>query len=86
MPMVNLEALACGIPLAVFRTGGCPEVVDETCCRVVEQGNADALANAVMELAPQKKQLLAHCLQQAQRFDSNNCYGQYLHLYKELTA
>ena len=27
MPLVNLEALACGTPIVVFNTGGCPEAV-----------------------------------------------------------
>ena len=27
MPLVNLEALACGTPVAVFDTGGCPEAI-----------------------------------------------------------
>ena len=47
MPLVNLEALACGTPIAVFNTGGCPEVITDTCGIVAEKGNAKALADAV---------------------------------------
>ena len=84
MPMVNLEALACGTPVAVFKTGGCPEAIDETCGKVVEKGNAAELAQAVMTLAPQKQALIESCLHRACSFEAQTCYGQYLRLYKEL--
>ncbi|NCB06441.1 MAG: glycosyltransferase, partial [Clostridia bacterium] len=84
MPLVNLEALACGTPVAVFRTGGCPEAVDDTCGRVVEQGDADGLREAVMALAPRKKELEQQCLARAKRFDSRDCYQKYCALYREV--
>ena len=86
MPMVNLEALACGTPVAVFRTGGCPEVINDACGRVVEQGNAVALAHAAMELAPQKKAFSPACLRKAEQLDSRSGYEQYLQLYEELLS
>ncbi len=84
MPMVNLEALACGTPVAVFKTGGCVEAVDETCGRLVEQGSAAGLAQAILELAPQKAALEKACVERSQRFLASDCYRQYLALYKEL--
>ncbi len=84
MPLVNLEALACGTPVAVFATGGCPEAVDETCGRVVPQGNAEALAQAIRELASSKEAMAGACLARAARFDSEGAYQKYLALYKEL--
>lgn len=84
MPMVNLEALACGTPVAVFQTGGCPEVVDETCGKVVPKGDAVGLALAVCELSTHKKELREACLRRSALFDSEACYQQYLSLYKEI--
>ncbi len=85
MPMVNLEALACGTPVAVFRTGGSPECVDEACGHVVDKGDADALRKAVTDLCARKPELSAACVQRAQAFSSEACYREYLALYREVT-
>ena len=84
MPMVNLEALACGTPIAVFETGGCPEAVDETCGIVVKQGDTAALCNAVIQLCDQKKSVMESCIQRAHIFDCSLTFQSYLALYKEL--
>ena len=36
-PTVNMESIACGTPVLTFRTGGSPEIVDETCGCVVDR-------------------------------------------------
>ncbi len=84
MPMVLLEALACGTPIAVFRTGGCVECVDESCGLVVDKGDVQGLTKAITTLAPKKQEMTSACLQFAQRFDKKKCYQRYLELYKEL--
>lgn len=85
MPMVNLEALACGTPIAVFRTGGCPEAVGgEACGRVVEKGDVEALCGALAELSAKKPSLTQACLARARQFDANEAFLSYLSLYKEL--
>lgn len=84
MPMVNLEALACGTPVAVFRTGGCPEAVDDTCGAVADKGDAKGLINAVTRLCDRGGGMKAACLQRAARFDSRRTFEGYLKLYKEL--
>lgn len=84
MPLVNLEALACGTPVAVFQTGGCPEAVDDTCGRVVPQGDAQALAQAIRDLASRKQAMTGACLERAARFDSEAAYQKYLALYQEV--
>lgn len=84
MPMVNLEALACGTPVAVFRTGGCPEAVDDRCGRVVDKGDVDGLCEAVRQLCRSKATMRDACLQKAQTFDSRRTFERYLALYKDL--
>ena len=84
MPMVNLEALACGTPVAVFRTGGCPEAVDESCGVVVDKGDGAALRNAIERLCGQKQAMTAACVERAARFDCRRTYQSYVELYKEL--
>lgn len=86
MPMVNLEALACGTPVAVFRTGGCPEAIDESCGRVVEQGNVPQLCESIRMLCAQKPERTEACLKRARLFDCSKTFAQYLALYKELCS
>ena len=84
MPMVNLEALACGTPVATFATGGCPESVNEDCGTVVPKGDVAALAKAAIELCVQKQARISACLAQAERFDAMHAASAYYDLYREL--
>jgi len=52
---VLLEALACGVPIVAERVGGIPEYVTPECSILAEPRDADALANAVLELAHSPK-------------------------------
>jgi glycosyltransferase involved in cell wall biosynthesis len=45
-----LEAMAAGLPVVATRVGGTPEVVDESCGRLVPARDASALATALLEL------------------------------------
>ena len=83
-PTVNLEALACGTPIITYRTGGSPEAVDDKTGIVVEQGDVDALADAICKM-------MAHplspvdCRKRAeQHFDKDKCFEKYIELYDEL--
>ncbi len=83
-PTVNLEALACGIPIVTYKTGGSPEAVDEKTGMVIEQGNVDALANAILKM---KTQPLSSddCRSRALNFfDKDKCYNKYIELYESL--
>ena len=84
MPMVNLEALACGTPVVVFRTGGCPEAVDETCGIVVPQGNVQELRAGIRRMFDGQQDRKDACLRRAAQFDSRKTFEQYIALYKEL--
>jgi len=84
MPMVNLEALACGTPIATFRTGGCPEAVDADTGIVVDKADVDGLCEAIRQLCPKTEERKAACLKRAQLFDSRRTFENYLNLYKEL--
>lgn len=84
MPMVNLEALACGTPVAVFETGGCPEAIDESCGIVVPKGNVDELCEAIERLCADKEKWSQNCLNRSRLFDCKDTFRSYLALYKEL--
>lgn len=83
-PTVNLEALACGTPVITYRTGGSPEAIDGKTGIVVEQGNVNALANAIMWLKANPLSS-ADCRKRAEeRFDKDKCFEEYVELYESL--
>ena len=84
MPLVNLEALACGTPVAVFRTGGCPEAVTDACGIVVEKGNVPMLAQAVKRICKSGGYTAEACRAQAKRFAMENTLSAYADLYREV--
>jgi putative colanic acid biosynthesis glycosyltransferase len=83
MPMVNLEALACGTPVAAFDTGGCAEAITPDYGIVVPKGDVEALVAAAQKLAPQKDQLQNACLLQAEHFSAERSAAGYWELYRE---
>ena len=83
-PTVNLEALACGTPVITYRTGGSPEAVDEKTGVVVEQGNIEALADAIRKMkdSPLSSE---DCRRRAEEhFDKDKCFETYIELYERL--
>ena len=84
MPMVNLEALACGTPIAVFNTGGCPEVVDEKTGIVVDKKDIKAFIKAIIILSEQKNNRSNDCQNKAKQLSDSISFAKYVSLYKEL--
>lgn len=83
-PTVNLEALACGTPVVTCRTGGSPEAIDEKTGVVVEQGDVNALADAIVRM---KEHPLSSddCRKRAEEnFDKDKCFEKYIELYEKL--
>lgn len=83
-PTVNLEALACGTPVITYKTGGSPEAIDEKTGVVVEQGNVEALAEAIKQMR-ENPLSLADCRKRPEElFDKDKCFEKYVELYEEL--
>jgi glycosyltransferase involved in cell wall biosynthesis len=51
MPLVLLEAMACGLPIIATNVGGVPEIVDKNCGKIVPSDDVTALAEAVLEFS-----------------------------------
>lgn len=85
-PTVNLEALACGTPVVTYRTGGSPEAIDEKTGIVVEQGNVNALAEAIGAICSKdRNQLRKDCRLRAEKeFNRNDRFEDYMNLYNSI--
>lgn len=53
-PTVNMEAIACGIPVVTFRTGGSPEMLDDKTGKVVEANNIEVTEKAIKDICEKK--------------------------------
>lgn len=85
-PTINLEALACGTPVVTYKTGGSPETIDDKTGFVIEQGNLEAMAEAIITICKGDRSLYAvECRKRAEDyFDKDKCFKKYINLYKEL--
>jgi len=48
MPLVLLEAMACGLPVIATNVGGVPEIIEGGCGEIVPPNDATALASAIV--------------------------------------
>ncbi len=83
-PTVNIEALACGTPVVTFKTGGSPEIADDTCGSVVEVNDVDALQSEVLRIGEQSPYTADACVRRAAQFDQHDRFLEYVQLYEEM--
>jgi len=85
-PTVNLEALACGIPIVTYNTGGSPEAITNDTGIVVDQANIARLAEALKQVITSKdKYTTIQCRMHAEAcFNQNDSYLKYLSYFEEL--
>lgn len=83
-PTVNMEAIACGTPVLTFRTGGSPEIPDDTCGYVVEKDDVDELEKEIIRICKTKPYSAEACVERAKNFDKNARFQEYVDLYEEL--
>jgi len=60
-PTVNLEALACGLPVAAFETGGIPEQIDSTCGCLSAEKSASALVSSIRKVIALDRNDIREC-------------------------
>lgn len=83
-PTVNMEAIACGTPVITFRTGGSPEIPDDTCGCVVEIDDVEAMKAEIIRICTEKPYSVEQCLERAKSFDRNAKFDAYVKLYSEV--
>ena len=83
-PTVNIEALACGTPILTFKTGGSPEIIDETCGSVVDVDDISTMEREIIRILKDKPYSKEACLKKAKTFDMNDRFEEYVELYEEV--
>lgn len=76
-PTVNMEAIACGLPVITFDTGGSPEIIGEHCGSVVECDRVDMLIQEIANMSVERPSKEV-CLQRAKSFDKKTKYKEYI--------
>lgn len=59
LPLVLLEAMACGLPVIATNVGGASEVIYENCGKIVPSNDALSLAEALVEFS--RKNISSYC-------------------------
>lgn len=85
-PTVNMEALACGTPVLTFRTGGSPEMLDESCGAVVPCDDIEAFRGEILRICEESVFSSENCLRKAKEFAQNQKFKEYIDLYERVNA
>jgi len=83
---VIAEAMACGIPAIVFDTTACPEIVGSECGRIVEKGDINGVAKAVMDIVSMgKSEWSEQCINSvSERFNPDHQISKTIKVYKSM--
>ena len=85
-PTTNIEALACGTPIVVYDTGGCPDAVSSETGLVVPEGGIDGLVAAIQEIKSKgKSQYSQNCISRVeQNFNHTKQFKEYINLFESV--
>ena len=81
-PTVNIEALACGLPVITFNTGGSAEIIDQSCGISVPKGDYEKFKQEILNYKDNFKK--SDCVLRAQCYTQEKMVEKYVSLYKEL--
>lgn len=86
LSMTNIEAQACGTPVVTFRSGGAPETIGDETGIIVEQGDVEAMHDAIVRLIQgDKEKYSKSCIRRAnEMFNKQDRYNDYFELYLSL--
>ena len=82
---MNMESIACGIPVVTFNTGGSAEIIDSTCGMAVEKNDVDSMKKEIVRICENKVFTKEACIKRAESFDMNERFQEYIDLYREVS-
>lgn len=87
-PTVNIEALACGIPVITYRTGGSPEILNGDTGYCVEKFNFNDIIEKIDVILRNGRAFYEEkCIARANnRYDYKKKFLEYIELYNEIIA
>lgn len=87
-PSTNIEALACGLPVVTYDTGGSPEAVDENTGYVVPRGDINGAGRAIERIIEKgKEHYCSLCRDRALSLFSNRvCFSRYIDLFENIIS
>ena len=85
-PTTNIEALACGTPVATYRTGGSIEAITPETGFIVDKGDIDGILAAIQMVKTNgKKKYISICREHAMlNYRNTQCFNKYIDLYNSL--
>ena len=81
-PTVNMEAIASGVPVVTFESGGSSEIIDENCGITVKKNDVDALEAAILRVLRDGPFSSEDCVMRAKKFSRHEFFENYLRLYE----
>lgn len=86
-PTVLIESIACGTPAVTYDTGGCSEIIDESCGKVIECGNVLGIINSINSMQIRKNEEISNlCMKRAKLFSKERMVENYIALYQEILS
>lgn len=84
-PTINLEALACGLPVATFHTGGISEQIDNNVGRITYEKTPQALKSSIEEICNiGKTKFSDSCFRKVEDLEGELFLTRYLDLYQNV--
>ena len=84
-PTVNIESIACGTPVLTFQTGGCQEMLNDSCGCSVPCDDVDALYEKILYIKTNHPYDTEDCVKHAAHYDMNTKFKEYVDLYEDST-
>lgn len=79
-PTTNIEALACGIPVITFNSGGSAEMLNEKCGIVCNEKTSNCLKENILRIDGANINP-RDCIEQAKKYNKDDKFKEYVNLY-----
>ncbi|MBQ8566857.1 MAG: glycosyltransferase [Clostridia bacterium] len=83
-PTVNMESIACGLPLITFKTGGSIEIFDEGSGLMVDKDDIDGMERAIRQVRKDGGLSREECILRSKKYDQNERFTEYVDLIQSM--